>query len=159
MEKRSLFKIAAILASLLIISCAAGCLEVYYGQMSSEKEGSSSMIDIFSSNDSTSSKASGSSSTKAEVCSRAQTSSENINFYNSGVLGPDDTSSEREIILYNSGVIVESENDSGRVAYDTPSGKKYHLSKECAGKNATEVSYDEIIKRKDPCKNCAKEDL
>ena len=91
--------------------------------------------------------------------SKSETSSEKINFYNSGVLPPDETSSEREIIFYNSGVYVEEESSEivGRIAYDTPTGKKYHLDKECAGKNAIEVSYDEIVKIKEPCKTCAKD--
>ena len=162
-------KVTYIVASLLLVTlCAVGCLEIDYSYSSSEK-GSSSMIDIFSNNDSTSSKpatsskastsSKGASSEKTEASSKAKTSSEKINFYNSGVLPPDETSSEREIIFYNSGVIVESEIDesSGRIAYDTPTGKKYHLSKECAGKNAIEVLYDEIKTRKEPCKTCAKQ--
>jgi len=163
MVKRSFLKFAAILASLLLLFvCASGCLEVDYGSPSSAS-GSSSRIDIFANEHKTSSKPAISSETstseKTETSSKVQTSSENINFYNSGVLGPDETSSEREIIFYNSGVEVESETSKGRIAYDTPTGKKYHLSKECAGKNAIEVSYDEIVKIKEPCKNCAKEDL
>ncbi len=169
MQKQGLLKFTYILASLLfVLVCAAGCLEIDYGSPSSEI-GSSSMIDIFSNNSKTSSKPAASSnistssksasSDKTEASSKAQTSSEEINFYNSGVLGPDETSSEKEIVFYNSGVIVESETDdnSGRIAYDTPTGKKYHLDKECAGKNAIEVSYDEIKTRKEPCKTCAKD--
>ncbi len=171
MRKQVLMKTAYIFASLLIVLVCAGCFDIDYGYSSSETEGSSSVIDIFSNNDKTSSKtetsskastsSKSSSSEKTEVSSKAQTSSEKINFYNSGVLPPDETSSEKEIIFYNSGVYVESEanENSGTVAYDTPTGKKYHLSKECAGKNAIEVPYDEIKTKKEPCKNCAKDDL
>ena len=43
-----------------------------------------------------------------------------------------------------------------RVIYITPTGKKYHFSKACAGKNATEISFEEIKDLRDPCKKCAK---
>lgn len=45
--------------------------------------------------------------------------------------------------------IVES-----NVVYITPSGKKYHLSATCGGKNSYAVSIDEIGSR-EPCKKCA----
>lgn len=173
-----------VLAAVLISFGAVGCLDQEIESDSSEVI---SIIDIFShqnksssqveinSKTPTSSKAATSTkvemssktstSSKTEIVSKAETSSntatssEKINFYNSGVFPPDETSSEKEIIFYNSGVYVEEESSEivGRIAYDTPTGKKYHLSKECAGKNAIEVSYDEIRKIKEPCKTCAKE--
>ncbi len=182
MLKQGFVKITFILVSLLVVLvCAVGCLEIDYGYSSSEIGSSTlSMIDIFSNKDEGGSKSDTSSkpaissnvsvgsdvsvssdattSEKTEATSNVQTSSEEINFYNSGVLPPDETSSEKEIIFYNSGVYVEDENDqsSGRIVYDTPTGKKYHFSKKCAGKNAIEVLYDEIKNQKEPCKNCVK---
>lgn len=40
--------------------------------------------------------------------------------------------------------------------YITPSGKKYHKSKSCAGKNAIPVSLEEARQTHQPCKSCAK---
>lgn len=50
-----------------------------------------------------------------------------------------------------------TETDDGTTAtvYITPTGSKYHLIKECAGKNAIEKSLDEISASYDPCKKCA----
>ena len=174
MRKQGFIRIAYIFASLLLVLiCAAGCLEIDYSYSSSATD-SLNIIDIFSDKEQTSSKKEESSkaatssnvsvssgattSEKTEISSNAKTSSEEINFYNSGVLPPDETSSEREIIFYNSGVYVEDETDenSGRIVYDTPTGKKYHFSKKCAGKNAIEVLYDEIKHQKEPCKKCVK---
>ncbi len=161
--KKSLFLL--VLATILFSVFAVGCWDYEFEPISYDE---TSSVDLFSNENETSSKLETNSkvetssktetSSKAATSSKAETSSEKINFYNSGVLPPDETSSEREIIFYNSGVYVEEESSEivGRIAYDTPTGKKYHLSKECAGKNAIEVSYDEIVKVKEPCKTCAK---
>ena len=156
--------------SLLLLAIVAVVFTLFVGCWDYEFEPIGSALtsgsDLFSTSSKGETSLSATTSSKTETSSdtttstKAETSSEKINFYNSGVLPPDETSSEREIIFYNSGVYVEVESSeiTGRIAYDTPTGKKYHLSKECAGKNAIEVSYDEIVKIKEPCKNCAKED-
>ena len=38
--------------------------------------------------------------------------------------------------------------------YVTPSGKRYHYDKECAGKNATKTTFANAQKTKTPCKSC-----
>ena len=41
--------------------------------------------------------------------------------------------------------------------YITPSGKKYHYSSSCAGKNAVLSTLDEASElKKEPCKRCVK---
>lgn len=58
---------------------------------------------------------------------------------------------------HTSDVSAPSEVDTSDLdtVYITPSGQKYHLSKSCAGANATPVSYDEAILSRTPCKKCA----
>lgn len=46
-------------------------------------------------------------------------------------------------------------NPNGDIAYVTPTGKRYHLRKTCAGKNAKEITLDEAKKTYTPCKKCA----
>lgn len=48
----------------------------------------------------------------------------------------------------------ETQNNSVTV-YITPTGKKYHYSKSCAGKNASPISLDDAELSYDPCKKCA----
>lgn len=43
----------------------------------------------------------------------------------------------------------------GSTVYITPTGKKYHYSKACAGKNAKATSLSDARKSYDPCKKCA----
>ena len=43
----------------------------------------------------------------------------------------------------------------GNTVYITPTGKKYHYSKACAGKNAKPISLSDAKKSYDPCKKCA----
>lgn len=51
-----------------------------------------------------------------------------------------------------------ADTDEVRRVYVTPSGKRYHYSKSCAGKNAKETTMDEAIAAgKTPCGTCAKE--
>lgn len=45
--------------------------------------------------------------------------------------------------------------DNSRTVYVTPSGEKYHFSKSCAGKNASERTLNEAKDIYDPCKKCA----
>lgn len=49
----------------------------------------------------------------------------------------------------------ETTKDNSRTVYVTPSGEKYHFSKECAGKNAMERTLNEVKGTYDPCKKCA----
>lgn len=44
---------------------------------------------------------------------------------------------------------------SGKTVYITPYGKKYHLSSDCAGKNAMARDYDDVKDSYGPCKKCA----
>lgn len=46
-------------------------------------------------------------------------------------------------------------NKTGKTVYITPTGKKYHYSKECAGKNAMKRDLSEVSNAYDPCKKCA----
>lgn len=39
--------------------------------------------------------------------------------------------------------------------YITPSGKKYHLSPSCAGKNAAETTFGKVKDSLEPCSKCA----
>lgn len=47
-----------------------------------------------------------------------------------------------------------TDKKSGKIVYVAPSGKKYHYSKTCAGKNATERDLDDVRDVYDPCKKC-----
>ena len=42
------------------------------------------------------------------------------------------------------------------VVYITPSGKRYHVSKDCAGKNAIEKSLKDVQASYGPCQTCSK---
>ena len=44
----------------------------------------------------------------------------------------------------------------GTTVYITPTGKKYHYSRSCAGKNAIKTTLSQAKKYHDPCKKCAK---
>lgn len=48
-----------------------------------------------------------------------------------------------------------TEKKSGIIVYTTPYGTKYHYSKACAGKNASESDLDDVKGYYDPCKKCA----
>ena len=43
------------------------------------------------------------------------------------------------------------------VVYITPSGKRYHVSKDCAGKNAIEKSLKDVQASYGPCQTCSKQ--
>ena len=45
--------------------------------------------------------------------------------------------------------------DNSRTVYITPTGKKYHYRKTCAGKNAIEKTLDTVKDSYGPCKKCA----
>lgn len=46
-------------------------------------------------------------------------------------------------------------NKTEKTVYITPTGKKYHYSKDCAGKNAMKRDLSEVSNAYDPCKKCA----
>ena len=48
-----------------------------------------------------------------------------------------------------------TEEKNSRTVYITPTGKKYHCSASCAGKNAMARDYDDVAGSYDPCKKCA----
>lgn len=55
-------------------------------------------------------------------------------------------------------VVIQTENEertTDKTVYVTPTGKKYHFSKSCAGKNATPTSLEDAKRHYDPCKKCA----
>lgn len=49
----------------------------------------------------------------------------------------------------------EEEEYAGPAVYITPTGKKYHYSASCAGKNAIERNLYDVEGAYDPCKKCA----
>lgn len=51
--------------------------------------------------------------------------------------------------------VVDTPVDNSRTVYITPTGKKYHYSKSCAGSNAIETTEDSAKYSHDPCKKCA----
>ena len=51
---------------------------------------------------------------------------------------------------------TENEADAVGEVYVTPTGKKYHLEKKCAGVNAIPKSKAETEGKYEPCKKCAK---
>lgn len=53
--------------------------------------------------------------------------------------------------------IPAEDTADSKIVYVTPSGKRYHYSKSCAGNNAKETTMDEAIAAgKTPCGTCAK---
>lgn len=55
-------------------------------------------------------------------------------------------------------VVIQTEKEArttDKTVYITPTGKKYHFSKSCAGKNATPTSLEAAKRHYDPCKKCA----
>ncbi|MBR5544106.1 MAG: zinc ribbon domain-containing protein [Clostridia bacterium] len=45
---------------------------------------------------------------------------------------------------------------NGKTVYTTPTGEKYHYSKSCAGKNAIDRDYYDVVDVYDPCKKCVR---
>lgn len=68
---------------------------------------------------------------------------------------------EEETETYYNDDVVEEDyeydepEDNSRTVYITPTGKKYHYSKSCAGKNAISTSENDASSSYDPCKKCA----
>lgn len=50
---------------------------------------------------------------------------------------------------------AKKSTSKGNTVYVTPSGKKYHYIKSCAGKNAKKTTLKEAKKNHTPCKKCA----
>ncbi len=50
--------------------------------------------------------------------------------------------------------VVDTPVDNSRTVYITPTGKKYHYSRSCAGNNAIETTEDSAKYSYDPCKKC-----
>ncbi|MDD6276570.1 MAG: hypothetical protein PUB20_07095 [Clostridia bacterium] len=75
-----------------------------------------------------------------------KTSSENKTEQNSEISSTDATQSN---------IHSQEEKTQTDIVYITPTGKKYHLSKSCAGKNAVAVKYNLAVKEYEPCKKCA----
>ena len=71
-----------------------------------------------------------------------------------------------DYVLWDEGITEDLYGDSfkvkklnatdGKTVYVTPSGEKYHFSKECAGENALDTTlYDAVIVGYDHCRKCA----
>ena len=52
--------------------------------------------------------------------------------------------------------VPDAETAEGTRVYTTPSGKKYHMTEGCAGKNAIPGVLEEVKAKYDPCKKCVK---
>ena len=50
---------------------------------------------------------------------------------------------------------AEPQKKTNQGVYITPTGKKYHFSKDCAGPNAIPISLSDAQKNYEPCKKCA----
>ena len=50
----------------------------------------------------------------------------------------------------------QAPRQNGRTVYITPTGKKYHYSSSCAGKNAIETTEQEASRNYGPCKKCVR---
>ncbi len=51
-----------------------------------------------------------------------------------------------------------TEDDQKKMAvYITPTGKRYHYRPTCAGKNATEIDFNQAQERYTPCQKCAQQ--
>lgn len=65
----------------------------------------------------------------------------------------DDEIAEDDINEYEDNETTTKKKHS-RIVYTTPYGEKYHYSKSCAGKNASESELDDVKGFLDPCKKC-----
>ena len=69
-----------------------------------------------------------------------------------------DNNSEKTTTSTEKDTSTTSTNDP--IVYRTPSGKRYHYIKECAGKNASEITRSNAIKKGlTPCQTCASHDI
>ena len=51
--------------------------------------------------------------------------------------------------------ICQLDTKEGQVVYVTPTGEKYHFSKECAGENAQKTTYKDVLAYEyQPCGKC-----
>lgn len=50
---------------------------------------------------------------------------------------------------------IITEEKQGMTVYVTPTGKRYHFKRTCAGKNAIETTIEEQKNETTPCKKCA----
>ena len=96
---------------------------------------------------------------------------ENVNYDNSGVISEKDTQEvtqeeiPEEVVTgmiadansENISVQYNLDNANSMTVYVTPSGKKYHFSNTCPGKNSTEITLDEALTSgREACKKCVK---
>ena len=67
------------------------------------------------------------------------------------------TSSVQEIVTSKTQDTTSSQQTSPKIVYRTPTGKRYHYSATCGGKNSKEVSLDDAkASGLTPCQKCAK---
>ncbi len=96
-----------------------------------------------------------SSNTEVTTSTKTLTSNESVSSVASKSNNTSSKNSTSKQISTSSNTSNISNSDS---VYRTPSGKKYHNSPTCGGKNSYEVSYDEAIDAGlTPCKKCVKE--
>jgi hypothetical protein len=70
---------------------------------------------------------------------------------------------EKDDVVSSSDIIIETteteesipKNEESITVYVTPTGKRYHLKRTCAGKNAIETTLREQQDETTPCKKCA----
>ncbi len=72
-----------------------------------------------------------------------------------GSPGATDNKSETETTVETTESDGNKEDTNGFTVYVTPTGKRYHLRKSCAGKNAIETKLSSAKKKYTPCKKCA----
>ena len=66
-------------------------------------------------------------------------------------------SSEKETVSSKNENLSKNQESTSKMVYKTPTGKRYHYSLSCAGKNGKEVSLDEAKQAGlTPCQKCAK---
>lgn len=84
---------------------------------------------------------------------------ETINATESAITTDKTTDSETELSINQTNVTavetIQSTDSDSLAVYITPTGKKYHLRKSCAGKNAIETTLGKAKRNYNPCKKCA----
>ena len=90
-----------------------------------------------------------------KTCASEKDGEETTETAESDTTGPEETTApDNEDNTSNEGT---NETTDSRIVYVTPSGKRYHDSQNCAGKNAKETTIDEAIAAgKTACGTCAK---